>query len=97
MNKLHKLRYYDMFNHRTVKYDEKRALINRMKKDIVADLQLVRNKLEELVKKKKVKKEKKETKKIDSKKQKAKDESKDLGFTKGTEKFGDCVMKMLSM
>ena len=41
--------------------------------------------------------EKKETKKIDSKKQKAKDECKELGFTKGTEKFGDCVMKMLSM
>ena len=30
-------------------------------------------------------------------KQKAKDECKELGFTKGTEKFGDCVMKMLSM
>ena len=41
--------------------------------------------------------EKKETKKTDSKKQKAKDECKELGFTKGTEKFGDCVMKMLSM
>ena len=37
------------------------------------------------------------TKKTDSKKQKAKDECKELGFTKGTEKFGDCVMKMLSM
>ena len=41
--------------------------------------------------------EKKETKKTDAKKQKAKDECKELGFTKGTEKFGDCVMKMLSM
>ena len=41
--------------------------------------------------------EKKETKKTDSKKQKAMDECKELGFTKGTEKFGDCVMKMLSM
>ena len=41
--------------------------------------------------------EKKETKKTDSKKQRAKDECKELGFTKGTEKFGDCVMKMLSM
>ena len=45
----------------------------------------------------KAKPEKKETKKTDSKKQKAKDECKELGFTKGTEKFGDCVMKMLSM
>ena len=41
--------------------------------------------------------EKKETKKTDSKKQKAMDECQELGFTKGTEKFGDCVMKMLSM
>ena len=31
------------------------------------------------------------------KKQKAENECKELGFTKGTEKFGDCVMKMLSM
>ena len=28
-------------------------------------------------------------------KQKAKDECKELGFTKRTEKFGDCVMQML--
>ena len=41
--------------------------------------------------------EKKETKKTDSKIQRAKDECKELGFAKGTEKFGDCVMKMLSM
>ena len=40
---------------------------------------------------------KKETKETDSKIQRAKDECKELGFTKGTEKFGDCVMKMLSM
>ena len=50
-----------------------------------------------ITKKTKKKLKKKETKKTDSKKQKAKDECKELGFTKGTEKFGDCVMKMLSM
>ena len=40
--------------------------------------------------------EKKETKKTDSKKQKAKDECKELGFAKGTEDFDDCVTIMLS-
>ena len=40
--------------------------------------------------------EKKETKKTDSKKQRANDECKELGFAKGTEDFGDCVTIMLS-
>ena len=34
---------------------------------------------------------------VNSKKQKAKNECKELGFKEGTEKFGDCVIKMLSM
>ena len=40
--------------------------------------------------------EKKETKKTDSKKQRANDECKELGFTNGTEDFADCVTIMLS-
>ena len=39
---------------------------------------------------------KKETKKTDSKKQRANDECKELGFTKGTEDFDDCVTIALS-
>ena len=46
--------------------------------------------------KKTEKKETKKTEKTEYQKQKAKDECKELGFTKGTEKFGDCVIIMLS-
>ena len=42
------------------------------------------------------KEEKKETKKTDYQKQKAKDKCKELGFTKGTEDFDDCVTIALS-
>ena len=40
--------------------------------------------------------EKKETKKTDNQKQKVKDKCKELGFTKGTEDFDDCVTIALS-
>ena len=45
--------------------------------------------------KKTEKKETKKTEKTEYQKQKAKDECKELGFAKGTEDFGDCVIIML--